>query len=562
VRCTIRIISLDGDERYEALSYVWGTRSMDEMIEVGGRQIAVTSNLYLALQRLRHKEKNRTIWIDQLCINQLDNIERAGQVAMMRDIYRRCSSCIMWLGELDEHVQSFSSQDATAVFDFIKEVAAVESTGPRPLPTLFKNTPEGEAVRTAFASFAMYGNVWWSRIWTVQEAVIPKSATFVWGDASVSRDDVFRASRYLRISITRKHFSKEFTKLRIHFYELLRRLLYPITGFLRSNIGEGPLDLLMRWRHREATDPRDKVYALMGLVPGNILPSAKMYDYEMSPSLLFAKVTFDLIQEEKGLRPLIGSCEMPHKTPDVPSWAIDFANRNRIGRRQLKWWNHSHRYREFSACGAHAVQTSLHGYGKFLELTGLLVDEVEQTSSWVYELQYDAPIISRALSDFAKHCGDLISEWRIMHGDSLEYVAGGTWNSALSRALIGDLIMAELPLGRAKHAHENYLINLQAALHDKSSGSIRESFCGMVPNQAFFITKKGYIGMGPPNTKPGDQVWILYGGRVPFVLRKSLGDSASSETQKLKLVGNAYVHGIMDGQAVQDNPEVKTIWLF
>jgi hypothetical protein len=561
IRCAIRTISLDGDENYEALSYVWGTRGMDEKIEVGERQIAVTSNLHLALQRLRHKDKKRTVWIDQLCINQLDNFERASQIAMMRDIYWRCSSCIIWLGELDEHAQPFSLQDATAVFDFIKEVAAVERIGPRPLPTVFRNTPEGEAARTAFAAFAMYGNAWWSRIWTVQEAVIPQSAVFVWGHMSLSRDDVFRASRYLRISVTQEYFSKEFTRLRIQFYELIRRLLYPMHGFLHSKGGEGPLDLLMRWRHREATDPRDKVYALMGLISVNTLPSAERYDYEMPPSLLFSRVTFDLIQVEKGLRPLIGSSEMPHHTPSVPSWAIDFANSNHVGRRQLKWWNHSHRYHEFSACGAHALQASLHEGDKVLGLTGLCVDSVEQTSSWVYRVPDDAPIFSRALSDFAKHCEDIILGWRIMHGDPVEYVAGGTWNSAISRTFIGDLIMAEFPVERAKLAHENYLVDLGTALQDNSHGSINESLCGMVPNHAFFITSKGYIGMGPPHTKSGDQVWILYGGRVPFVLRKAPENSALSETQKFTLVGDAYVHGIMDGQMVQDNLETRTIWL-
>jgi hypothetical protein len=482
---------------------------------------------------------------------------------MMRDIYRRCSSCIIWLGELDEHVDSFSPQDAVAAFDFLKGVAAAESIGPQalPLPTLLKNTPEGERVRKAFAAFAMYGNTWWSRIWTIQEAVIPKSAVYVWGHLSISRDDVFRASRYLRISNTRKHFSRDFTKQRIRFYELLRRLLYPINGFIHSTTDDGPLDLLMRWRHRDATDPRDKVYALMGLVPGNVLPSARTYDYTMAPAILFARVTFDLIQEEMGLRPLIGSCDMPHKTPGVPSWAIDFANCNRIGLRQMKWWNHSHRYKVFSACGTHALHASLHQDRMALLLKGVFVDDVDQVADSIYQVPDDVPIATSALYDYANRCVALLTAWRNQHGDPDSYVAGGTWDSALARTSIGDLTMGELPIDRARPVHETYFDDLRSAPEGKARGPVIESFKTMVPNHAFFVTKNGYIGMGPLDTRPGDQVWVLYGGKVPFLVREVRGGRLVGESREFTLVGDAYVHGVMDGQALRDGEGVESICL-
>ena len=41
----------------------------------------------------------------------------------------------------------------------------------------------------------------------------------------------------------------------------------------------------------------------------------------------------------------------------------------------------------------------------------------------------------------------------------------------------------------------------------------------MVVNQAFFITRDGYIGLGPPTVLAGDAVWVLFGANVPFVLR-------------------------------------------
>lgn len=173
----MRIASLDTNLEYEALSYVWGDLPAQEAIMVSDHRILVTPNLFTALKRLRYEEKIRTMWIDQICINQWDIEEKSSQVAMMRDIYKSCSHCIIWLGEIPCEAKGFQQKDAVAVFDFIIDVARLEIRSPvespvqqpqwvdRELPTLFKDDEEGKAARRAFAAFAMYGNAWWSRIW-------------------------------------------------------------------------------------------------------------------------------------------------------------------------------------------------------------------------------------------------------------------------------------------------------------------------------------------------------------------------------------------------------------
>ncbi|KAF2803303.1 uncharacterized protein BDZ99DRAFT_170585 [Mytilinidion resinicola] len=59
----------------------------------------------------------------------------------------------------------------------------------------------------------------------------------------------------------------------------------------------------------------------------------------------------------------------------------------------------------------------------------------------------------------------------------------------------------------------------------------------------FFVTEKGYLGLGPPDAAPGQEVVILLGFHMPFVMSKN-------EDGSYELVGEAYVHGIMDGEAV------------
>jgi hypothetical protein len=82
-------------------------------------------------------------------------------------------------------------------------------------------------------------------------------------------------------------------------------------------------------------------------------------------------------------------------------------------------------------------------------------------------------------------------------------------------------------------------------------------------NRAFFITRNGSMGLGPWSTKPGDRVVILSGASVPALLRRTgepkwcldLTDEAIPVMRKIELyhvVGEAYVHGIMGGEAVKD----------
>ncbi|KAF2204775.1 hypothetical protein GQ43DRAFT_355906, partial [Delitschia confertaspora ATCC 74209] len=86
---------------YEALSYVWGhaNPSTERSIVCNGiPDIRVGQNLHDALTRLRKRNRKRFIWVDKLCINQQDEVERGQQVRQMGNIYRTASRVVVWLG--------------------------------------------------------------------------------------------------------------------------------------------------------------------------------------------------------------------------------------------------------------------------------------------------------------------------------------------------------------------------------------------------------------------------------------------------------------------------------
>ncbi|CAN9398148.1 unnamed protein product [Alternaria alternata] len=67
----------------------------------------------------------------------------------------------------------------------------------------------------------------------------------------------------------------------------------------------------------------------------------------------------------------------------------------------------------------------------------------------------------------------------------------------------------------------------------------------------FFITEDGRMGLGPPEMLPDDSIAILLGSNVPLCLRPVLNASQGHYT----LVGDTYVHGLMDGEGVPPNWE-------
>lgn len=96
--CTLLHFSLACRPKYEALSYEWSSLPGSGGINCNGHIMDVTENLYHALRYLRFPKLPRYLWIDAICINQRDRIEKASQVSMMKQIYASATETLVWLG--------------------------------------------------------------------------------------------------------------------------------------------------------------------------------------------------------------------------------------------------------------------------------------------------------------------------------------------------------------------------------------------------------------------------------------------------------------------------------
>ncbi|KAF2264100.1 hypothetical protein CC78DRAFT_464340, partial [Lojkania enalia] len=84
---------------YKALSYVWGDPKAVSWIILDDVLVGVTKDLHHALRHLRHASEPRQFWVDALCINQNDVLEKTEQIKKMKQIYSQADQVIMWLGE-------------------------------------------------------------------------------------------------------------------------------------------------------------------------------------------------------------------------------------------------------------------------------------------------------------------------------------------------------------------------------------------------------------------------------------------------------------------------------
>lgn len=99
----LRHISLDVLEKplYETISYAWGETTLAEHILVAGGVINIPASAVSALQYMRLPDKSRALWIDCICIDQQDEMEKNHQVALMSDIYTNSQQTLSYIGEDD-----------------------------------------------------------------------------------------------------------------------------------------------------------------------------------------------------------------------------------------------------------------------------------------------------------------------------------------------------------------------------------------------------------------------------------------------------------------------------
>lgn len=111
-------MNISDPEPFEAISYVWGPDRTTEDITCDDAALRIRANVASILRKIRHPTEPRLVWVDQVCINQVDLHERSSQVQHMNTIYRKALRVLVCLGDDD------ADGHAERAFALARELAA------------------------------------------------------------------------------------------------------------------------------------------------------------------------------------------------------------------------------------------------------------------------------------------------------------------------------------------------------------------------------------------------------------------------------------------------------
>ncbi|KAF5663647.1 Heterokaryon incompatibility protein [Fusarium heterosporum] len=335
--------------RYHALSYCAGDARNTKAILVNGVRCNVFANLHHALTVVRHHWKTRhqqqelLLWVDQICINQANLAERSHQVGFMRDIYRYAEQTFICLSTTRTEGQGLKWL-SELWRTMIEDSLWTQTTGEPLREYLRMKFTEKSFMKGLAGFFDVLRSPWWERAWVFQEFIVSSLPTFLLGYYAISLPDLAGllpelCTVTLEIlfgpdSIRKRQFLQELRHTRHKPSQVREAITVVLRMLLAATEWRKTSDLkllLMYTQKSQASDCRDKIYSMIGLVyPGyGIVPN---YSTENSPARLLMETTRRIITFENNLEVLSyirhGSSRSENEVT-LPSWVVDwFRNDN------------------------------------------------------------------------------------------------------------------------------------------------------------------------------------------------------------------------------------------
>lgn len=642
---------------YVCLSYTWGPPLNTEeckaeydgakrslFVKSGNHtgQMEVGLNLREGLEQLIAAGYTGHLWVDAICINQDDPQERSSQVAIMGQIFAGCKQTTVWLGKDQCNLEDFAWFHETllpAVEKHFDEGGRISE-----LMQTVKTANLGIEPSARWRGYILFyeQHRWFHRCWIVQEiACAPHIAIFC-GTASLNFEDFCDMASFLNDlapAILPADWKPEATHTELakghkgHGIALQRavcqltefRSVYRISSITGA---ETPSQICFAFffsslsvvRRYQASNPRDKVYAALGMATKFLPPGETIIfpDYSSSAAEVYTRTTAFLIEKLPYLAVLSYVEDSSIRVlSDLPSWVPDFSSdfaRSTYGSRYKDYPHNACASENLGIYPRSIVGTTLQLYGGHFETVTVVVeamgnDRVEAGRSIKEPTLCDLDLCYRLL-DFLSSLAP-------------SYVKGESRLEALSRTLILDQVDKKPPPSEARvmfhdwllillalsawvsrfvdEAHPpfqaciQYLQNLQEAQdrtlpsensvllyarltfendfeileraprdaspdevtaeseeeEDSDEAHINHQMYsrgldrGLFLQQRLYKTSRGYIGLGPPSMRPGDEVCFICDATVPFVLRRESG------ARRHAMIGETYLHGFMNGEVLE-----------
>jgi hypothetical protein len=543
----IRTTTLSGSDipPYEALSYCWGNSTelyrvdvvvCDEGDDEEMEHLWVSQGLRLALERLILKDSTRMLWIDAICINQSDLGEKSWQVSMMTDIYKNASRVVVYLdvpggfenptGDIIPrlvHTMQFvkiSSCSEITWDDFDSHKELQRSTKP----------PSNRDIETA--SLYLFENPWFWRVWIIQEISLARDALVIcegwelpWKALSDAYDWVSKS---------------------MHWKFLAGNTRLSLLEISRANAQREDLStLLLRHRGTLASNPRDHIFALIGLARDGYQLTV---DYNMSPAEIFKETAKHILITQKNLDFLRAAGMSQRSESNLPSWVPDM--RTKALHKPLP--------NNFSHSGSESIATCSENH---LSLKCCKVGRVtmigDSTPSLprdpsnrnildmkVYATLYNWRQVSKAYSTDFYSMGCVAQRefvWPCLSGSKCraEYKGGNLscfeiqlWFHNLALSLP---VPQSLPLIWDIVYVMSMFLLLFLIIYYWIRGKfyMRVHFDDICFGRRLIGTDNGYVGLAPSGARIGDEIFLLEGVSMLVIVRK--------HDDRFTLIGEGYL---------------------
>ena len=300
---------------------------------------------------------------------------------------------------------------------------------------------------------------------------------------------------------------------------------------------------MLLFQHLVVTNQKDKFYAFRSLhTAAGDLPAP---DYTKSNEDVFTELAAWILEDTRSL--MLLALDL-HDGPELPSWVPNFSTKPPI---EPNYWRSRLTLLGTYDCAKGLDWSVEHLLPGDLRLRGMVVDRIKDAASDAF-----------AFKGTTEHA-EFLREWyAFASGGSYLLSFGQLFDEAFSETMIAGCAEDDTGIHKA-HAVDlaewkDRLTRLMqdASLGDDATSSrLMASHITAVLNRRLFRTCAGRLGVGPSSLRSGDPIWIFGGGKAPFILRHA--PWTQSGEREYVLVGHAYVHGIMQGQAVDQKLEIQ-----
>lgn len=594
---------------YTAVSYVWGNLDRSHRMKCNETEtipvklvpelelkiparfcparfkesIKITDNLRTLLFHLREPEGYPAFWIDAISINQDDVNERNYQVQLMTEIYHRASHVIVWLGESDEKtIDAFQAIRRFAAM-LVKESGvtstwenqADEKHGFRPW-RLSSNDSSFVSVQACRAFGELLKRPWFQRTWTFQEAAQASKVTVRCGHQEVDWNELYDACcavKQLDIKIDDYNSTNvqpvisigDCRNIIVEYRNIVLSASQSTAQTRNNSETYRPIvtkayktlyfgNLLCVVRNRHSTDLRDKVYAILGMSLGG---RGFEPDYSLTVRDVYIQAARQSLVKDGATNLSILSYVQDFKeTFQLPSWVPDWsipfslrpicdlveldASLNRDGVAEVIYDHH-----QSCVTNPQSQQESLFA-GPCLRVQGVRIMRIRETSNCKLAGCYTAllgrfpglyPTSNQTYGELFPIVTNPLQPEELRMNKNHRRTTFWENNEEIEENPSLETAMPQ--------THPRYISkDLEALVLHRTR--LSRLVCHEVPvahGRLLFISTSGFMGLVPPKAIPGDEIALIFGANVPFVVRK--------QSDHYQFIGECYVYGIMDGEALE-----------